>query len=111
MSLPIPDEPIPLTDANFDEVVQRYPFIIVDFWASWCTPCRIIAPVIEALAKAYAGRVVFGKLNVDENPRTAQRFGVMGIPTLLFVKNRAVVHRIIGAAARQNIEVQIQGFI
>ncbi len=91
-------KPIHLTDANFDQVVMRSELpVLVDFWAAWCGPCRMIAPVIEQLAREFDGRAVIGKLNVDENPRTAQRFGIRGIPTLLILHRGQVVDRIVGA--------------
>lgn len=106
-----PDKPIEVTDSSFDEVAQRYPFLVVDCWAPWCHPCSIISPIIEALAKSYAGRAVFAKLNVDENPKTAQRFDIMSIPTLLFVKDGKVVDRLIGAVPRPKIEEKLKSYL
>src|SRR6266704_351717 len=80
-------EPTVLTDQTFEETVSRLPIMVVDFWASWCGPCRMVAPIIEQLAKEYAGRVAFGKLNVDENPLTSGEFEVQSIPTLLIFRN------------------------
>ncbi len=100
--------PLVITDALFDEVAMRHPFLVVDCWAAWCAPCRMVAPVIEELAKHYAGRVVFGKLNVDENPATATRFGIRSIPTLLLVKNGREVDRIVGAVPRAFIEERLR---
>ena len=77
-----PDKPIRLDSTNFDKTIKEYGLVVVDFWAEWCGPCQIIAPIIERLAKKYKGKVVFGKLNVDENREIAVRFGIMGIPTL-----------------------------
>src|SRR5437870_9649469 len=76
------DKPIHVTDAEFDRVVKEHPYVIVDFWAEWCAPCRAIAPIVDELAKKYAGKVTFVKLNTDENPEVPQRYMVMGIPTL-----------------------------
>jgi len=99
--------PLTLSDANFDKVVQQYPLMLVDCWAPWCGPCRMVGPVIEELAKDYAGKVVFGKLNVDENPKTAMQFDIMSIPTLLIMKNGKEVDRIIGAVPKQSIEAKL----
>ena len=89
--------PIHVTDADFDEVVKEHAYVIVDFWAEWCAPCRAIAPMIDELAKTYAGQVTFVKLNTDENPRVPQQFMVMGIPTLLFFKDGKLVDQVVGA--------------
>ncbi len=102
------DHPLTLTDANFQQVVLNSDIpVLVDFWAQWCGPCHMIAPTVEALAKEFAGRLLVGKLNVDENPRTASRYGIMSIPTLLIFKNGRVVDQIVGAlpapALRQRV--------
>jgi len=100
--------PITVTDADFDQTVKKHPLIVVDCWAEWCGPCRMIAPVIEELAKEHAGEIVFGKLNVDENPETATKFNVMGIPTLLIMKHGAEVDRIVGVAPKLLIENKLK---
>ncbi len=100
--------PLTVSDGDFEQVVQRYPLIVVDCWAAWCGPCRMVAPVIDELARAYAGSVVFGKLNVDENPETAVRFNVMSIPTLLIMRNGKEVDRIVGAVPRQSVEARLR---
>ncbi|MCS7222490.1 MAG: thioredoxin [Anaerolineae bacterium] len=100
--------PITLTDANFEQVIGGSPLpVLVDFWAAWCGPCRMIAPVIEQLAHELRGRAVIGKLNVDENPHTAQRLGVMSIPTLLLFKHGRVVDRIVGVQPVQVIRQRL----
>ncbi len=80
------DSPVKLNSSNFDETLKNNENVVVDFWAEWCMPCRMIAPVVEELAKEYAGKVVFGKLNTDENPTIAARYGISAIPTLIFFK-------------------------
>lgn len=92
-----PNSPVVVTDDSFDEFLSRYPVVVVDFWADWCGPCKMIAPMVEELARKYAGRVVFGKLNVDENPSTPQRFSVFSIPTLLVFKQGKLVDSVVGA--------------
>ncbi|MEM3395784.1 MAG: thioredoxin [Thermoplasmata archaeon] len=94
---PVKSEPIELTDAEFLSFIKKHPNVIVDFWASWCGPCRAFAPVFHRAAKEYAGQIVFGKLNVDENPVTPEKFGVSGIPTILAFKNGKLVERFVGA--------------
>lgn len=103
--------PIPIDDAHFDEMVQKHPVMLIDCWADWCGPCRMIAPAVDELARDYAGRVTIGKLNVDDNPQTAERFGIMSIPTLLIMKNAAEVDRIIGAVPKQLIEEKLKKYV
>ncbi|HEX8618319.1 MAG TPA: thioredoxin [Thermoanaerobaculia bacterium] len=101
--------PIVLTDATFDAAI-REGGVVVDFWAAWCGPCRIIGPLIDALA-AERSDVRFAKLNVDENPRTASRFGVQGIPLLIFFRDGAEAGRVVGAVPRPHIEAAIQRYL
>jgi len=92
------NEPVHVTDDAFEKAVLQSSLpVIVDFWAPWCGPCRMIAPMLEKIAKEFAGKVIIAKVNTDENPDWATRFGVQGIPTMLFVANGKVVHRQIGA--------------
>ncbi len=102
------DRPLIMDDASFVETVRKYPLIIVDCWAAWCGPCKMVAPVIDELAKEYAGKVVFGKLNVDENPKIASEFGIMAIPTLFIFKNGEPVDVIQGAMPKPYFEAKLK---
>ena len=101
-------KPIILSDATFSSEISKYPLMVVDFWAAWCGPCRMVAPIVEQLAKEYAGRVAFGKLNVDENPLTSNEFQVQNIPTLLIFRDGQPVDGIIGAAPKYQIESKLK---
>jgi thioredoxin 1 len=101
------DFPIEINNENFNEIIKKYNNLIIDFWAEWCGPCRIMAPIIEELAKEYAGKIVFGKINVDENQEIAAKFLIMSIPTLIFFKNGREVNRIIGLVPKENINKEI----
>ncbi len=96
-----------LTDASFDAAVSEHALLVVDCWAVWCGPCRMVAPVIEELAKDYAGRATFGKLDVDKNPATARRFQIQSIPTILIFKNGRLVNQKLGALPRAMLEPAI----
>ena len=97
-----------LTDANFQvEVLQSKQPVLVDFWAEWCGPCRMLGPVIEKIAGANAGRIVVGKMNVDENPNTPQKYGVQGIPTVIFFKDGEVAKQLVGYQAQDKIQKAI----
>ena len=106
-----PDYPVILTDKNFDEAIKKYSPLAVDCWAAWCAPCRIIGPIIENLARKYKGRMVFGKLNVDENQGVASRFGIMSIPTLLIFKNGEKVDTLIGALPESMLEKKLGNYL
>ncbi len=95
-------------DTNFEtEVLQAEVPVLVDFWASWCAPCRMIAPHVEAIAEAYAGRAKVGKVDVDGAPATAQKYGVMSIPTLIVFKDGKAVDQVVGAMPRENIQAML----
>ena len=104
-------KPIQVTDKTFDQVIKAHPVVVVDFWGQWCPPCHIIAPIVEELAKDYAGKVVFGKLNVDENKAHAVKYGITAVPTLLLFKNGKLVDQVIGAVPRQHLEEKIRKII
>ena len=108
---PAINHPIEITDENFERVIKQYPMVVVDFWAEWCAPCLMLAPTLDALAREYAGKVVFGKLNVDENRQTAAKYGIMSIPTLLFFKQGRLVDRVIGAVPKQIIEQRLRRLV
>ena len=104
------DKPIVVSDRNFDQTTKSYPLLVVDCWAAWCAPCRAIAPIVDELAKEYTGKVVFGKLNVDENPETTSKFGIMAIPTLLVMKDGKEVDRVIGILPKNQIEAKVNAY-
>jgi len=107
--LPVSGKPMTVTDATFAAEVERSPLpVVVDMWAAWCGPCRIIAPVIDELAATMAGQIRFAKLDIDENPATASRFGVRSIPTLLVFKGGQEVDRIVGVQPRAEITRRLE---
>jgi len=102
------NKPVELTDQDFRSFVKSGGLVVVDFWAPWCPPCRYLAPIIKELAREYAGRIKFGKLNVDKNPKTARRYGIRAIPTLLVFKNGSLVDRIVGAMPKEMLEAKLK---
>src|SRR5512139_513725 len=95
---------VEFTSATWDkEVLQGQGLVMIDFWAAWCGPCRIIAPTVEEIAKEYAGKVKVGKLNTDENPDVASRYKIMGIPTIMFFKDGEKVDQIVGAVPKAQL--------
>jgi len=98
-------QPVEVNDSNFGQMVlQAKTPVLVDFWAAWCAPCRMVAPVVEELAKEYESKVSFVKLDVDQNPRTASQYGIMSIPTLLIFKNGAPVSNIVGFRPKADLK-------
>lgn len=99
---------IAFTDANFDrEVLQSSIPVLVDFWATWCAPCKAIAPLIDTIADEYVGKVKVGKVNVDENQATPGKYGVRGIPTIILFKNGAILDQVVGAVPKSQIDALI----
>jgi len=101
-------KPVLITDGTFDTEVRKPGLLLVDFWAAWCGPCLRVAPILEQMAMDLAGTLRIGKLNVDENPRTAERFQVMSIPTMLLFKDGKLVDGIVGALPRAQIEAVVR---
>jgi thioredoxin 1 len=93
-----------ITDGNFDQTISGGKPVLVDFWAEWCAPCRRIAPTVEELATDYDGKIVVGKMNVDDNPNTPFKFGIRGIPTLLLFKGGQVVEQVVGVTDKVSLK-------
>jgi len=106
----MPDKPITMSDANIDEHIKKHNTLVVDCWAPWCGPCRMIHPIIEELAEEMKGKVVFGKLNVDENHTTSSKYNIMSIPSLLIFKNGNLVDVIVGAMPKQVLKPKIEQY-
>ena len=105
------NEPFHVTDENFDETIKSNKVALIDFWAAWCGPCRALAPTIEELARDYSGKVLVGKLDVDENPNTAECFQVFSIPTLVVFKDGCEVERLVGLCAKNRIEDLLKKYL
>lgn len=105
-------QPIHVTDAEFNVIIMQSSLpTIVDFWAPWCGPCRMVAPILDKLATEYAGELLVTKVNTDENPEWANKFGVQGIPTMLFIYNGRLVHRQVGALPEQMLRDVVEQFL
>jgi len=96
-------QPFHITDSNFEDTIKKNNVVFVDFWANWCGPCRALAPTIEELAKEFNGKILVGKLDVDENPVTAERFQVFSIPTMILFKNGKETERLVGLCPKNRI--------
>lgn len=106
------DNIIHVTDAEFEsKVLKSNTPVIVDFWAPWCAPCRLIAPILEDLAKEYGDKIVVAKVNTDENPQWAMKYGVRGIPTMLFIKDGDVADQMVGAAPKPMIQQRLDNIL
>lgn len=99
------------TDENIKEIINNGKPVVIDFWAEWCGPCRMMSPIIEELAHEYEGKVKVGKLNVDENSETTEEYGIMNIPTLLFFKNGQIVDKQVGATQKSVLVKKIEALL
>jgi thioredoxin 1 len=106
-----PDYPVILSTSNFDEAIKKYPYLVIDCWAEWCTPCLMVHPIIENLAKKHKGKIAFAKLNIDQNREIAERFSIMSIPTLLVFKEGQNVDSILGAMPENVLEEKIRNHL
>jgi len=100
-----------ITDGNFDQTISGGKTVLVDFWAEWCLPCRRLAPTVDELAGDYDGKVVVGKLNIDENPNTTFKFNIRGIPTLLLFKGGEIVEQVVGVADKDSLKKVIDKYV
>jgi len=107
----LPDKPVVVTDATIDAAASQYPIFILDCWAEWCGPCRTIGPIIEQLASEMKGKVVFGKLNIDENMQTANKYRISAIPTLMIFKDGKLIDKLVGAYPKPALAAKIQEFL
>ena len=103
---------VEITDANFEELVLKSNVpVVVDFWAAWCGPCRMIGPIIEEMSGEYGGKAIIGKVNVDENPGVSAQLGVRNIPTVLFIKNGEVADKSVGAVPKKQLEEKLNALL
>ncbi len=100
-----------LTDGNIKEIINSGKPVVVDFWAEWCGPCRMVGPIVEELSKEYEGKVIIGKMDVDENVDTPQEFGIRNIPTMLFFKDGKVVDKQVGATQKAALVAKIEAML
>lgn len=103
------EKEITVTDGNFESIITNTnSLVVIDFWATWCGPCMYMVPIFEKIARKYAGKAVFGRMNVDENPIVPGRLGIYGIPTFVFFKNGKEIDRVVGATSEANLEEMIK---
>ena len=110
-SIELPDKPVIVTDATIDSMTSAYPLFILDCWAEWCGPCRMIGPIIEQLAAEMKGRAVFGKLNVDQNMQTANKYRISAIPTLMIFKDGKLIDKLVGAYPKPALTAKLQKYL
>ena len=101
-------EPLNLDDNTFFQTINKFPLMLVDFWAPWCGPCRMISPIIDQIGKDYLGKLVVGKMNVDENPLIARQFSISSIPTLILFKRGKEVNKVIGSVSKNKIDEMVK---
>jgi len=104
----VPDLPVEVTNSDYPEISQRFPFLVIDCWAPWCGPCKQITPIVETLHEQYKGTMTFGFLNTDENQELAMEFGIMGIPTVLIVKDGHHVDSLVGVMPKAEMERRLK---
>jgi thioredoxin 1 len=107
MKTDLPNKPLIITDKDINESIKKYDLFVIDCWAPWCSPCKMVSPVIEQLAKEMQGKIVFGKLNVDENPETSIKHQIMSIPTFLIFKKGNLIDRLIGAYPKDELKKKL----
>jgi thioredoxin 1 len=100
-------DPLNLDDSNFSQTINKFPLLLIDFWAPWCGPCRMMSPLIDQIGKDYVGKLVVGKVNVDENPSISRQFGISSIPTLILFKRGQTVNKIIGSVSKNKIDEMV----
>ena len=100
-----------ITDSNFNEYASAGKLMVLDFWAEWCGPCRMVSPIIDELSNEYEGRVIVGKMDVDNNDEVVSQFGIRNIPTVLFLKNGQVVDKIVGATSKDKFVSKIEALL
>lgn len=101
-----------ITDTNFEEkVLKSNQLVLVDFWAEWCGPCRMLAPIVDEIAEEFKGKIVVGKVDVDNNPEVCAKYGIRNIPTILFIKNGEVVDKQVGAAPKNTLVSKLEALI
>ncbi len=100
-----------VTDSNFDELIQSNNIVVVDFWAEWCGPCRMVAPILEELGKFFGDQVVIGKLNVDDNPDSPEKYLIRNIPTILLFKDGKLADKVVGALPKPALQAKIEALL